>query len=169
MITIKPTTEPTWVIATNGELNIPAVVNVGSEFSTGLTDVEEYTTREEFLTRLDVLGIDYNEDEYVAEEVLLIPNWDGLYTTLLDSQVYQHLVGLSLQFTAVNSALDKVIAAINYGDKKPDSQIAWDAFQSAVNLLLYALGLVEQGLSGDHVTEIRDALDGNGFWGIRLG
>ena len=119
----------------------------------------------DFLATAEELEIIPDPDPFVEPA---IPDWDGLYTSLLDSQVYQHLVGLSLQFTPVNSALDKVITAINYGDKKPDSTVAWDAFQSAVNLLVYALGLAGQSLSPDHLAEIRTALNNNGFEGIIL-
>lgn len=98
----------------------------------------------------------------------VIPNWDGLYQSLLGSSVYQDLVGLALQFNPVDSALDKVIASINYGDKKPDSTVAYNAFQSAVQLLLYALGLAGQTLNVEQLAEIRGALDSNGFEGILL-
>lgn len=116
---------------------------------------------------VDIPSLEYRQQWTVVDNPS-VPNWDGLYTNLLGSGVYQFLVGLSLQFTAVDSALDKVIAAVNYGDKNPDSEVAFDAFQSAINLLLYALGLVGQLLSAEQLAEVRGALDGNGFAGINL-
>lgn len=104
---------------------------------------------------------------WTATPIVPTPDWDGLYQTLLGSAVYQHLVGLALQHNAVDSALDKVIASISYGDKAR-STVAYDAFQSAVSLLLYALGLVNQPLNDEHLDEIRSALDANNFEGIVL-
>jgi hypothetical protein len=89
MITIKPTTNPIWVIATNGEdIYIPLVVNVGSEFATGQPTVEEYEDRESFLIRLDELGVEYGEGDYVAEEVILVPNWDSFNFTLFTDPAF---------------------------------------------------------------------------------
>lgn len=123
------------------------------------------TAWNEFVASGETLEVIPDPEPVVVE---LPPDWDGLYQTLLGSTVYQHLVGLALQYNAVDSALDKTIAAIGYGDKKPDSTVAYDAFQSAVNLLLYALGLVQQTLSESHSLEIRQALDDNGFGSITL-
>jgi len=88
--TIKPTTEPIWVIATNNsDVYIPAVVNVGTEFTTGQTVVEEYITRELLLARLDELGMEYGEDDFLAEGVVIVPDWDSFNEFMLTDPVFK--------------------------------------------------------------------------------
>ena len=94
------------------------------------------------------------------------PDWNGLYKSLMVTEVYQHLVGLSSTITAITSALDKSVDAIQYGLMRPDDADAFTAFQSAINLLFYSLGMVNQSLSPDRLAQIRSALDSNGFEGI---
>jgi hypothetical protein len=95
--------------------------------------------------------------------ILIQPDWNGLYKSLMVTEVYQHLVGLSSTITAVTSTLDKSVDAIQYGIMRPDDVDAFTAFQSALNLLFYSLGAVNQSLSPERLAQIRAALDSNGF------
>lgn len=97
---------------------------------------------------------------------IALPDWNGLYKSLMVTEVYQHLVGLSSTITAITSALDKSVDAIQYGIMRPDDTDAFTAFQSAINLLFYSLEAVEQALSPERLAQIRSALDSNGFEGI---
>jgi len=94
---------------------------------------------------------------------ITLPDWNGLYKALMVAEVYQHLVGLSSTITAVTSALDKSVDAIQYGIMRPDDADAFTAFQSAINLLFYSLGAVNQSLSSERLAQISAALDSNGF------
>lgn len=96
------------------------------------------------------------------------PDWDGLYQTLMVSNVYYTLVGIGEQIDAVDGALDKTIDAIQYGIFKPDSVAAMPAFQSAINLLLLRLTNNGLGLSTEQIAEVRGVLDTNGFNSIQL-
>jgi hypothetical protein len=88
--TIQPTTDPIWVIATNNsDVYIPAVVNVGTEFTTGQPVVEEYITRELLLGRLSELGIEYGEEDYIAEEVVIVPDWDSFNAYMLSDPMFK--------------------------------------------------------------------------------
>ena len=102
----------------------------------------------------------------VQQTEITQPDWNGLYKSLMDTETYQHLVGLSSTITAITSALDKSVDAIQYGIMRPDDADAFTAFQSAVNLLFYSLGMVNQSLSPERLAQIRSALDSNGFEGI---
>ena len=88
--TIKPITEPIWVIATNNsDVYIPAVVNVGAELTTGQPTVEQFSDRATFLTRLEELSIEYGEDDYLAEEVVIVPDWDGFNAYMLSDPTFK--------------------------------------------------------------------------------
>lgn len=114
--TIKPTTEPIWVIATNNsDVYIPAVVNVGTEFTTGQPVVEEYITRELLLARLDELGMEYGEEDYLAEEVVIVPDWDSFNAAMLVDAEFNTYYGQGLTVapaitTAIPAALTQVAA-----------------------------------------------------------
>lgn len=113
--TIKPVTEPIWVIATNNsDVYIPAVVNVGTEFTTGQPIVEEYKTRELLLVRLDELGIEYEEEEYVADEVLPPePDWDGFNAAILINEEFNEYYGRGLSIApAITAALPAALVQV---------------------------------------------------------
>ena len=91
------------------------------------------------------------------------PDWDGLYTSLMVSNIYAALVNLGLQIPAVSLALAASIDAIQYGILKGDSAAALPAFQSSISLLLSVLSSAGQPLSAEQLAEVRTILDNNGF------
>lgn len=166
--TINPPIVTTRISRVGVKYSVPYTGNVPNAVPilTGFNDVQLATIESWWDEENQNDWVQKPDPEPFVEPV--VPNWDGLYTSLMILPTYEYLVGLGTQYPGIGVEMGKVTSAILYGDRRPDSPIAFDAFQSSVNLLFYALGLASQTLTAQPLAEIRTTLDNNGFRGIVL-
>jgi hypothetical protein len=119
---------------------------------------------------VDVDLLEYRQ-EWTVTDLLPsppVPDWDGLYSALMDSEPYQFALLKSTEIPNLASALSVVIDSIQYGIMRPDSQAAMPAFQSAVSLLMASLASVNQSFTLEQLAEVRGILDSNSFQSVLL-
>jgi hypothetical protein len=112
MITIKPTNN-LWVIASNGLIYVPLAIAKGESLSTAMSILEEYLDRESFLIRLNELQIEYNQGDFIIENITPKADWDTFNLQMITNsrfnQVYSQCLSLApIVANSLPTALDQV-------------------------------------------------------------
>ena len=107
------------------------------------------------------------DPEPVEEPV--VPNWTGFYDQLLISSTYQSLYVKTITVPSISGAMAAIGIALVVGKDDPTSENKFNALQSAISGLLFALNELQILLTVEQLAEIRGLLDANGFQEITLG
>ncbi len=98
-----------------------------------------------------------------------VPNWDGFYDQLKNSNVYNYLLSQTIPYPSISGVMAVMGFSIKDGQDDPVNPNRIASLQASVYAVLMALNAVGIPLSNEHLTEVRTLLDDNGFNDIQLG